>query len=781
MTRFTLPTEFRPGWDKRIRRHILLARAILCFERLWPRLWPASGIAGLVVAASLFDVFSLLAWPLHALILAALTTAIALTLYFHLEDFSFPRWDEGARRLEQDSALAHRPISEAGDSLAAGHGDPLAEELWRAHLKARLSGLDRLRLRLPKSDLSRRDPKALRFAVLAIVVIGFFVAGKDWQRRLESIFTPNPGVLATLDAWVEPPAYTGQAPIYLGREGRVSVPAGSVLNLRIHGADHRPSSTLDDVDFSGGKGEYAASSKLFQSDHIRVRAGGHTIGSWRITVIPDTPPVIAFAGKPQATERQALKLSYSTNDDYGVTQVRAIIKPHNRPGAALVIDLQIPEHSSKPVVTTSFRDLTEHPYAGLDVDISLEAMDAAGNRSTSPSVTFRLPSRVFTDPLARALIEQRQALAMQGMAVRTRVAKTLDVLTYAPEFFFEGKMPAYLAIRSAFRSTQGAKNGADFQRIEDLLWQTAISLEQGGLLTMADQLRRMQEMLMQMMAQGAPQDEIDAMLKNYQALMQRYLSALAQNAPQNGNQQPNPNAKVLGADDLAALMKAIEQLNQSGDRMKAMQLLAMLQSLLENAQVAGGNSNGQGTGGDPATNQALQGLGDLMGRQRGLLDKTFRQSDGNGDPKDGGAKGLSQQQGQLRNDLDGLKGKLGKSGPAQQNLDKAGKLMEDAQKALGMGDFPRATTYQKYVLDELRKGADAVAKAAGQGQNQGQGQDPLGRNAGNGSRGNSDVKIPDAQVLQHARDILLELRRRAGQQGRPKEELDYIDRLLKQF
>jgi hypothetical protein len=36
-------------------------------------------------------------------------------------------------------------------------------------------------------------------------------------------------------------------------------------------------------------------------------------------------------------------------------------------------------------------------------------------------------------------------------------------------------------------------------------------------------------------------------------------------------------------------------------------------------------------------------------------------------------------------------------------------------------------------------------------------------------------------VLQRARDILNELRKRAGEQKRPKEELDYIDRLLKQF
>jgi hypothetical protein len=206
-----------------------------------------------------------------------------------------------------------------------------------------------------------------------------------------------------------------------------------------------------------------------------------------------------------------------------------------------------------------------------------------------------------------------------------------------------------------------------------------------------------------------------------------------------------------------------------------MQLLAMLQSLLENVQVSGGEGQNGSGGGDAAANQALQALGDLMGKQRLLLDKTFRQADGNGDPKDGGAKGLSQSQGQLRGDLENLKKKSGKKGAG-------GRYMEDAQQALSLSDFGRASTLQKYVLDELRKGAEAVAKAAGQTGQQGQnGQDPLGRASNARGLGGGDVRIPDAQVLQRARDILMELRRRAGQQGRPKQELDYIDRLLKQF
>jgi len=60
--------------------------------------------------------------------------------------------------------------------------------------------------------------------------------------------------------------------------------------------------------------------------------------------------------------------------------------------------------------------------------------------------------------------------------------------------------------------------------------------------------------------------------------------------------------------------------------------------------------------------------------------------------------------------------------------------------------------------------------------------DPFGRTeGGNGKGTNGEVKVPSVSDLQRAREILLELRKRAAERGRPQQELDYIDRLLKQF
>jgi uncharacterized protein (TIGR02302 family) len=82
----------------------------------------------------------------------------------------------------------------------------------------------------------------------------------------------------------------------------------------------------------------------------------------------------------------------------------------------------------------------------------------------------------------------------------------------------------------------------------------------------------------------------------------------------------------------------------------------------------------------------------------------------------------------------------------------------------------------------------AGGQQGGEGQDQaqelGQGRDPLGRRtreATGGQDNASDTRVPDEAELLKTRRIQEELRRRGGERERPPAELDYIDRLLRQF
>ena len=81
-----------------------------------------------------------------------------------------------------------------------------------------------------------------------------------------------------------------------------------------------------------------------------------------------------------------------------------------------------------------------------------------------------------------------------------------------------------------------------------------------------------------------------------------------------------------------------------------------------------------------------------------------------------------------------------------------------------------------------RLGANGQQPGNGNDQQGQERTDPLGRPLDQaGSMAGGTVKLPDQSDLARAREILDELRKRAGEASRAQEELDYIERLLKQF
>jgi uncharacterized protein (TIGR02302 family) len=189
-----------------------------------------------------------------------------------------------------------------------------------------------------------------------------------------------------------------------------------------------------------------------------------------------------------------------------------------------------------------------------------------------------------------------------------------------------------------------------------------------------------------------------------------------------------------------------------------------------------------------------QGMGDLQQDQQGLRDRLkklqqelAKRGMGQGQK---GQKGQPGEQGQPGDDGD----QQGDSGDALGDADSA---MGDADGKLGEGNADGAVDSQGQALDALRKGAQNLAEAMQQGDGDGQGDgpgnrvgrqqsggnstDPLGRPLHGREFGDETVKIPGEIDVQRARRILEELRRRLGDTQRPQLELDYLERLLKDY
>ena len=187
--------------------------------------------------------------------------------------------------------------------------------------------------------------------------------------------------------------------------------------------------------------------------HVRAPAGQP---QWQFAATPDRAPTISLAKDPERQARGSLQMSYKLEDDYGVTEARAqfaartgdAAKEANKeaskdgkearkprplfepPQFALVL----PNARTRNGVGQTVKDLSEDPYAGADVTLTLTAKDEAGNEGKSEPFNMRLPERLFTKPLARALIEQRRILALDANQ-NSQVYAALDALMIAPELF----------------------------------------------------------------------------------------------------------------------------------------------------------------------------------------------------------------------------------------------------------------------------------------------------------------------------------------------------------
>ena len=143
-------------------------------------------------------------------------------------------------------------------------------------------------------------------------------------------------------------------------------------------------------------------------------------------------------------------------------------------------------------------------------------------------------------------------------------------------------------------------------------------------------------------------------------------------------------------------------------------------------------------------------------------------------------------------------GQGGDQGDGEDGLGEADSAMGDASGRLGEGNADGAVDSQGRALEALRKGAQSLAEAMQQGDGEGQndgpgnragrqqgaqrGTDPLGRPLQGREFGDDyTVKIPGEIDVQRVRRILEELRRRLADPSRPQIELDYIERLLKDY
>ncbi len=806
-------------FETRLKRQLRLAKVSLVLERLWvsSRLFFCTLL--FFFALSYAGLWEKVPGILHA---AGLVGFLGLAIYGYYRlwrTFVWPEDEDVRAFVEKKNNLSHRPLRSLDDSPAFGE-EPSAfsEKLWHAHKQQIKDQLRKLSAPFPRFGLGEGDRYALRSGAILLLFVGLVMAGENRTERFTSAFTPDlrsSKAVIELDVWVTPPGYTRKAPLLLVRQKankksdrlpEVEVPVGSQLIARVSGGnDEAPVLKFagDEQAFQNVDGlDFELEMQLNESGNLAIEKEGEPLGHWPIRIVEDQKPVVKLLSLPEITERLAFRLHYSAYDDYGLDSLTGAIR---RNGDDRKLDLKLPlQAGSLEFDGKSYHDLTAHPWAGFTVDLQILAKDVAGQSGQSSPVSFVLPERNFSHPIARALIELRKKLVEDPAQNKREVVIALSAISQLHDSL-NNDFTTMMLLSAARGTLAYGRDQQSVDEVIDTLWDAALRLEDGDLSAAEVALRDAERALMEALNSDASDAEIKRLVEELKSAMNDFLDALAKSQENAGDQQmqPSANNRQIDQQDLQNLLDRVDQFARFGARDAARELLSELQDILENLRTAramppsAAQQQGQ---------QMLNQLGEMMRRQQNLLDETFRRSQSgdrsgqqqNNQNENGQQSGqekpslsdMAGRQEALRQMLGEMMGELGMNGEIPAPFGKAERSMNSARQGLERGDGNGAMGAQGEALEQLRQAAEGLAQqmqqqgqggqVAGPGQ-QGQGMDPMGRPWRNGQgRADGSVNI-DGNALSRARAIQEELRRRLSDPSRDILELEYFKRLIERF
>ncbi|MEI7714280.1 MAG: DUF4175 family protein, partial [Rhodospirillales bacterium] len=590
-------------------------------------------------------------------------------------------------------------------------------------------------------------------------------------------------------------------------------------------------------------GSFQAERDIAASGTATIQSGDGSLGQWLLTAIEDRPPNVRWASPPgRAQESQQTRLPWQTEDDYGVVALRTEFRLEARQGApASVAEIPLPGGRTKAARGVAQQDLTAHPWAGLSVVATLIAQDYPGQIGRSDPVVFVLPERLFLNPIAQALIQVRKGLSLHPddrgdeMEILDRSMQNLDA--------FGDDLSAVLNLAGIYFKLVRSQSDADIAEAQERLWQLALHMEEGQTEATARALEEARDAAREALAamlqdpSKANRDKLDETLQALKEAIDRHMQALQQEAERNGEAPKiGADAKTMTERELDRQTDRTRDAAQSGTPQDAQERMAALERMLDRLRNAKpGQQDKQNAEQRQRGRQQMGAVQDMVGREGGLLDRTEGRVDQttkrlappNGADADAAREADRRVQQALRRSLGELMQQFGDlTGEIPPSLGEAERAMRDAATALGQGRDKVAGDAVQQAVEALQKGAQEMGQAMakkfgsprpGTGEDEGdgdagmfgmtmpggrqagrsdgsspsepgrpdsRGRDPLGRSTGNGTAGSEeggDTTVPEERERQRTLAIQEELRRREAEKTRPQPELDYIERLLKQF
>ncbi len=575
-------------------------RWLLLLEQNLRLCWRFYCVLGLFLALSWLDLFRYLPSFVHFVVLTLFCAAALLALRGTGAGWKLPSLAAAARRVEAANAVQNFPYEALTAEPVYPQQDSAVKTLWQRHQERARQALQKLQLPLPAFSIHGADPYYARLGISALLLLALVTGRGEFGARLERAVTPvasnelHLGPAAKITAWVTPPPYTGQPPILLAENGKIaankewSIPAGSKLALRVAEVDEAPLLVTDGAEtpfVKSGEQNFTLDMTMPATSLLKITSGWMTLARWPVTYVPDKAPQANWLSPPEADKQDHVELQYRVEDDYGLTQVQAVM---SLAVSAVGLPAEPQTFALSGAGQKSLEGKTSLPlginlWAGMPVNLVLEAADQAGQTGRSGSVSLTLPEHRFTDPLARQLAEMRKKLLLDPNAEWKPTLNQLVVLAQDASRY-RGDPRILLGMRSTAVRMYHDRDHENLTPVATTLWQMALHLDTGGVTQAEEKLRQAQQSLEQALAEKADPEKIQQKMQELQQALADYMQSLARNLPPEAQDIPQDLMDEAGqqfAREMMDKIKEIQDLAQTGAHEAAQQKLQELQKMLD--------------------------------------------------------------------------------------------------------------------------------------------------------------------------------------------------------
>ena len=855
-----LDFEKRPHLRK-VSRKRFFAGLVIMLERLTLGLWQPFTFTLFFASLWLLQIPEVIGHIASIITHIGFTGGLLALFYINRRYYTWPDKHSINQRLERDSEVLHRPLNSLEDKLANPQ-KPTSRRLWDSRIERIFENIKALKFIKPSPLLAQQDRYGLRFITLLLFIAGLFVSGQGWDERIRyglfpyNIHGEQARIQRGVNLWVTPPKYTKLPQIIVdaATEETLQIPQGSTLKVSVHGGWGKPTLYIGEQRWNfetAGDDSHIVEIELPDANDITIKQFFMPRASFKYDYILDQPPTIALSeDAPQVMPEGALRFPMIVKDDYGVKTLKmdmhldaVVVEPPL--GQAYTETRSVMSPAGLDFEHAPYYDLTAHYWAGLPALFTFQAEDHLGQAAKTQPLQMVIPERIFRHPVAKRLIVMRKDLIWNPDGPYVEMAEELEDILFQPHLY-QDDIIAFLALRAAssrlFYTYEPSHEAA--RAIIDLLWDTALRIEDGNLSLAARDLRDAQNALEQALRNENVSDaEIAQLMHELREAMAEYFSELQKELQKRMAEMeaesedmltvpPDMLPQVIDPDTLGNFLDQLQQEMMSGDKNKAQDMLSQLQRMMDmmNPSLAMPMPKDM-----QMMEKGVSELQKLIEAQERLLSqtqqritvwenlKTFQRSYGEALPfneqilEDLGIEGLppppapkletetvpdintqdaAQEQEGLRLILGQLMIEASEVLPdIPEGFGKAEREMFASKEDLGKNQPSESIPHQELAIKYLKEAQESLQQqfmarmkdmtgmAMGSTSPR---RDPLGRPYGeDGSNGEAlpgvRVEIPDERERSRALEILRELRRRSGEQSRPRGERDYYRRLLRQF